>query len=82
MGIPVLGEQAAFISQHPVWGPNEATRDNRFAICAWLTFALGGWVARKTRVREENRWVGGEGWGGRGPRQLWRVGFDEWKGGW
>ncbi|KXZ54786.1 hypothetical protein GPECTOR_4g857 [Gonium pectorale] len=41
LGTPVLGQQAAFLSEHPVWGEDEATRDKRLAVCAWITFALG-----------------------------------------
>ncbi|KAG2483514.1 hypothetical protein HYH03_017621 [Edaphochlamys debaryana] len=40
-GVPVLGERVNFIHQHPAWGGDEPTRDNRFACCAWLTFILG-----------------------------------------
>ncbi|GLC45187.1 hypothetical protein PLESTB_000426300 [Pleodorina starrii] len=41
MGVPVLGQGAAYFYTHPAWGPDDDTRDNRFACCAWMTFAFG-----------------------------------------
>ncbi|GIL63159.1 hypothetical protein Vafri_17273 [Volvox africanus] len=41
LGIPMLGQSAAYVYQHPVWGPDEQTRDSRFAFVAWLIFVLG-----------------------------------------
>ncbi|GLC40376.1 hypothetical protein PLESTB_000432900 [Pleodorina starrii] len=40
-GTPVLGPSAAPIYSHPMWGPDEETRDSRFALVAWLAFVLG-----------------------------------------
>ncbi|GLI66353.1 hypothetical protein VaNZ11_010123 [Volvox africanus] len=41
LGIPILGQSAAYVYQHPAWGPDEETRDSRFAFVAWLMFVLG-----------------------------------------
>lgn len=47
IGIPVLGDRVSYITHHPMWGPNDNTRDSRFTCTAWLTFFLGGWVPER-----------------------------------
>lgn len=39
---PVLGDRASFVYAHPMWGPDDHTRDSRFVCCAWVCFLLGG----------------------------------------